>query len=562
MTSRGMVRRDAGHLGALLLEEGIVTQEALDRALEIHAESGLPLGRVLVDERLVDERDLVRVLARSIGLDFIDLREETVDPAAASLIPEALARRYAALPVAFDGESLVVAMADPANVLAIDDIRAITGREVVPKVATRSDVEDAIGKIAALDGSVTDLAELAAEDSVETQDLGAVEAAADEAPVVKLVNMLITRAAADRASDIHIEPTERDLRVRFRIDGVLHEIMRTPRSISNAVVSRLKIMADIDIAERRRPQDGRINLKVGGKQLDLRVSSLPTIYGEKVVMRLLDTSTALLELEDLGFEPDTLQRYASSYSKPYGTILVVGPTGSGKSTTLYATLNVLNRPEVNIVTIEDPVEYRLSGISQVQVNKKAGLTFASALRSFLRQDPDIMLVGEIRDTETARIAIESALTGHLVLSTLHTNDAPSSISRLIEMGVEPFLVGSALDAVLAQRLARRLCDNCKEAYEPTEQALEEVGWTDDPPKTLYRPVGCKVCSNTGYRGRVAIHELMLIDEDIERLAVERASTEVLAHAAIAGGMRPLRHDGLRKVAAGITSLEEILRVVV
>jgi type IV pilus assembly protein PilB len=530
--------------------------------LELHADTGLPLGRVLVDEHLVDERDLVRVLARSIGLEFIDLREETVDPAAASLIPETLARRYAALPVAFDGDSLIVAMADPANVLAIDDIRAITGREVLPKVATRSDVEEAIGKIAALDGSVTDLAELAAEDSVETQDLGAVEAAAEEAPVVKLVNMLITRAAADRASDIHVEPTERDLRIRFRIDGVLHEIMRTPRSIANAVVSRLKIMADIDIAERRRPQDGRINLKVAGRQLDLRVSSLPTIYGEKVVMRLLDTSTALLELGDLGFEPDTLARYESAYTKPYGTILVVGPTGSGKSTTLYATLNVLNRPEVNIVTIEDPVEYRLSGISQVQVNKKAGLTFASALRSFLRQDPDIMLVGEIRDTETAKIAVESALTGHLVLSTLHTNDAPSSISRLIEMGVEPFLVGSALDAVLAQRLARRLCDNCKEEYEPTEQALAEVGWESDGPKTLYRAVGCKVCSHTGYRGRLAIHELMLIDEDIERLAVERASTEVISQTAIQRGMRTLRDDGLLKVARGVTSLEEILRVVV
>lgn len=559
-----MARRDAGHLGALLLEEGIVTQEALDRGLELHAETGLPLGRVLLDERLVDERDLVRVLARSIGLDFVDLRETTVDPAASALIPETLARRYAALPIGFDDEGLVVAMADPANVLAIDDIRAITGREVIPKVATRGDVEEAIGKVASLDTSVTDLAELAAEDTVETQDLGAVEAAADEAPVVKLVNMLITRASSDRASDIHIEPTERDLRVRFRIDGVLHEIMRTPRSIANAVVSRLKIMADIDIAERRRPQDGRINLRVGGRQLDLRVSTLPTIYGEKVVMRLLDTSTALLELEDLGFSPHIHQRFAESYSKPYGTILVVGPTGSGKSTTLYATLNVLNKPETNIVTIEDPVEYRLPGINQVQVNKKAGLTFASALRSFLRQDPDIMLVGEIRDSETASIAIESALTGHLVLSTLHTNDAPSSVGRLIEMGVEPFLVGSALDSVLAQRLARRLCDRCKEEYEPTQAALEQAGFDEEtpPPKSLYRAVGCKACSNTGYRGRIAIHELMLVTEEIERLAVERASTDVLTRAAIDSGMRTLRQDGLEKVAKGVTSLEEILRVIV
>jgi type IV pilus assembly protein PilB len=377
--------------------------------------------------------------------------------------------------------------------------------------------------------------------------------------------MLITRAAADRASDIHIEPTERDLRVRFRIDGVLHEIMRTPRSIANAVVSRLKIMADIDIAERRRPQDGRINLKVGGKQLDLRVSSLPTIYGEKVVMRLLDTSTALLELKDLGFMGDNETRYEESFTKPYGTILCVGPTGSGKSTTLYATLNVLNRPEVNIVTIEDPVEYRLSGISQVQVNKKAGLTFASALRSFLRQDPDIMLVGEIRDQETANIAIESALTGHLVLSTLHTNDAPSAISRLIEMGVEPFLVGSALDAVLAQRLARRLCNQCKEAYTPTAEALQEAGFpldgADDLP-TLYRANGCSHCSNTGYRGRLAVHELMTVNEELELLAVERAPTEKLTKAAAANGMRTLRQDGLDKVALGLTSIEEIMRVII
>ncbi|MFZ0492134.1 MAG: ATPase, T2SS/T4P/T4SS family [Acidimicrobiia bacterium] len=561
MNSTGIVRKDAGHLGALLLEEGIVTQDALDKGLEIHQEKGLPLARVLLDEHLVDERDLVRVLARSIGLEFVDLREITVDPAAASLVPENLAARYAAIPIAFDGDRLVVAMADPANVLAIDDIRAITGREVIPKVATRGDVEEAINRLASLNTSVTDLAELAAEDSLEAQDLPSMEAIADEAPVVKLVNMLITRASADRASDIHIEPTERDLRVRFRIDGVLHEIMRTPRSITNAVVSRLKIMADVDIAERRRPQDGRINLRVGGRQLDLRVSTLPTIYGEKVVMRLLDTSTALLELEDLGFSSHTLEGYKSSYSKPYGTILVVGPTGSGKSTTLYATLNVLNKPETNIITVEDPVEYRLPGVNQVQVNRKAGLTFANALRSFLRQDPDIMLVGEIRDGETAAIAIESALTGHLVLSTLHTNDAPSSVSRLIEMGVEPFLVGSALDSVLAQRLGRRLCEHCKEPYEPSEQLVEQAGWKTTPDK-VYRANGCKVCSHTGYRGRVAIHELMLVDEDIERLAVERVSTDTLRRAAVAAGMRTLREDGMEKVADGVTSFEEILRVVV
>ena len=459
-----------GHLGTVLLEEGLITEEVLNRAIEVTKEKDRPLGRVLVDEGFLPEADLVKALAGHIGIEFVDLSEITVDPAAASLIPDALARRYAALPIGFDEGRLVIAMADPGNVLAVDDIRAISGMEIVTRVATRSDVENALSRLAGLDDSVTDLAEMAA-DGVEQEDLGAVESASEEAPVIKLVNTLITRAAADRASDIHIEPNERDLLIRYRIDGVLHELMRTPRTIARAVVSRLKIMADIDIAERRRPQDGRISLRVSGKQIDLRVSTLPTIYGEKVVMRILDNSTAMLTLGDLGFLPDTVERYAESYTKPYGTILVVGPTGSGKSTTLYATLNVINKPEVNIVTVEDPVEYRLAWINQVQVNRKAGLNFANALRSFLRQDPDIMLVGEIRDVETANIAIESALTGHLVLSTLHTNNAPASISRLVEMGVEPFLVASAVDAILAQRLARRLCSSCKTPYQPTPDSL-------------------------------------------------------------------------------------------
>jgi len=554
-----------GHLGTVLLEEGLITEAVLNQAIELTKEKDHPLGRVLVDEGFLPESDLVRALARHIGIEFVDLGEITVDPAAASLVPDGLARRYAALPVGFEDDKLVIAMADPGNVLAVDDIRAISGMEVITKVATRSDVEDAIGRLAGLDDSVTDLAELAA-DGVEQEDLNAVESAAEEAPVIKLVNTLITRAAADRASDIHIEPNDRDLLIRYRIDGVLHELMRTPRSIARAVVSRLKIMADIDIAERRRPQDGRISLRVSGKQIDLRVSTLPTIYGEKVVMRILDNSTAMLTLNDLGFLEDTAERYAESYTKPYGTILVTGPTGSGKSTTLYATLNVINKPEVNIVTVEDPVEYRLNGINQVQVNKKAGLNFANALRSFLRQDPDVMLVGEIRDIETANIAIESALTGHLVLSTLHTNDAPASISRLIEMGVEPFLVGSAVDAILAQRLARRLCSSCKTAYQPTADALKEVGWEDDGMNgelpTLYRPEGCGSCSGTGYKGRLALHELMTVTDEIERMTVERASTDDIAKTARQQGMRPLKYDGLAKVAQGLTSIEEILRVVV
>lgn len=557
--------RDPGHLGALLLEEGLVTAEVLERALDLQGERKVALGRVLVEEGMVDERLLVRTLAKHSGFDYVELADVTIDPSAAGLIPESLARRYGAIPYTFEGDKLVVAMADPANVIALDDIRAVSGREVMARVSTRSDIEAAISRVAGFDTSVGDLADLDLTEDIEMQALHEVKAAAEEAPVVKLVNMLITRAAADRASDIHIEPGEKDLRVRFRIDGVLHEIMRTPRSIMNAVVSRLKIMSDIDIAERRRPQDGRISLRAGSRSIDLRVSTLPTIYGEKVVMRILDTSTAMLDLSDLGFLPDTLARYAEAYTKPYGTILVTGPTGSGKSTTLYATLNTINRPEVNIITVEDPVEYRLPGISQVQVNKKAGLTFANALRSFLRQDPDVMLVGEVRDLETASIAIESAMTGHLVLTTLHTNDAPSTVSRLIEMGVEPFLVGSALDAILAQRLARRLCHNCKEEYEATPSALADVGWPFEElgeQPMLLRAIGCATCAGTGYRGRLALHELMTFNEEIERLTVEHASTDALTKAAIANNMRPLRQDGFHKVAAGLTSIEEILRVVV
>jgi type IV pilus assembly protein PilB len=560
------VSGDTGHLGRWLLEAGVIDEQTLSRAVAIQQQSGHTIGRVLVEEGLVRERDLVRVLAENIGIEFVDLEEVTIDPAAAALFPESLASRYAAIPIGFEDDKLVVAMADPGNVLAIDDIRALSGADIIPKVATRSDIEEAIRRTRAMEASVTDLAELAAEDGVETEDLSVIEAAAEDAPVVKLVNTLITRASADRASDIHIEPTDKDLRVRFRIDGVLHEVMRTPKSIANAVVSRLKIMSEINIAERRRPQDGRVSLRVAGRQLDLRVSTLPTIYGEKVVMRLLDSSNALLELPELGFLEDTLDGMTTLSNLPYGTLIVTGPTGSGKSTTLYATLNMINRPEVNIVTVEDPVEYRLPGINQVQVNRKAGLTFASALRSILRQDPDIMLIGEIRDHETAMIAMESALTGHLVLTTLHTNDAPSTIGRLTEMGVEPFLVGSAVDGILAQRLARRLCTSCRVEYEPTIEALREVNWSfedhGEEIPSLYRAEGCKACSKTGYRGRVAIHELMIVTEEIERLAVERAPTDQIAKTALTQGMRPLREDGLAKVRSGVTSIEEILRVVV
>ncbi|HVE92918.1 MAG TPA: GspE/PulE family protein, partial [Actinomycetota bacterium] len=482
------------------------------------------------------------------------------------LVPDAVCRRHNAIPIGYDGPRLVVAMADPANVFAIDDIRSITGREVKPVVATRADVLAAINRLRRMDAEMEDLTStIDVSDDDQPDDLSKIGESTDDAPIVKFVNLLITQAIQDRASDIHIEPTEKDLRVRFRIDGVLHEVMRSPKNIQSGVISRLKIMAEINIAERRIPQDGRMSIAAHGKKIDLRVATLPTVWGEKVVMRILDNSTALLKLTDLGFLPENFMRYEESYTKPYGMILVTGPTGSGKSTTLYSTLNIVSTPDKNVITVEDPVEYRLPGINQVQTNVKAGLTFAAALRSILRSDPDVVLIGEIRDHETAQIAIEAALTGHLVLSTLHTNDAPSAITRLIEMGIEPFLVGSAIDCVLAQRLARRLCPKCKDPYTPTEDALvaARFPWKPgDEIPTLYRPAGCTACSKTGYKGRMALHEVMPVSEEIERMAVERRSSEDINRVAQDLGMLTLRNDGMAKVLKGQTSLEEIFRVVV
>ncbi|HEV8565314.1 MAG TPA: ATPase, T2SS/T4P/T4SS family [Actinomycetota bacterium] len=543
-----------------------MTQAQLDAAIADQARSGKPLGRILVEMGAITEVDLVRTLARQMDLDFVDLGDFSMDRGAASLIPESVARRYAALPIGWEGERLIVAMADPANVFAIDDIRTITGAEIKTVIATRAQLLEAIDGVHRLDAEVDSVMSAAADEFDDLEDISNVRAVVDDAPIVKFVNLLIAQAVADRASDIHIEPSERDLRIRFRVDGVLHEVMRSPKSIQAGVISRLKVMAEINIAERRIPQDGRISVNIGSKSVDLRVATLPTVYGEKVVMRILDKTQALLTLSDLGFLPEVLGRYEETFRKPYGTILVTGPTGSGKSTTLYATLNVLNSPDRNIITVEDPVEYRLPGTNQVQIHPKAGLTFASALRSILRSDPDIVLVGEIRDRETAIIAIEASLTGHLVLSTLHTNDSTSTPMRLVEMGVEPFLVTSALDCVLAQRLARRLCEKCKEPYQPDEAELAQAGWpaeelTGSDWPTLHKPIGCQACGRTGYRGRFALHEVLLITEEIERLIIERASSEDMKKMAIAQGMLTLREDGFRKVGMGQTSLEEIFRVV-
>jgi type IV pilus assembly protein PilB len=466
------------------------------------------------------------------------------------------------MPVAIKDSTLVVAMADPQNVLALDDLRILTGFEIKPAISTKDDISAAIDEYYKV-AEHTEDDNFIGSDAMSDDELAELTDVQSEAPAVKLVNYIIQKAVTDRASDIHVEPQENDLRVRFRVDGVLHEVMRSPKSAQASLISRFKIMAEMDIADSRRPQDGHCAVTVGPHRMDFRVSTLPTVYGERVVLRILRNDSILLQLTDLGFLPSSLERFESSFTKPYGAILVTGPTGSGKSTSLYAAINVLNDPARHIITAEDPVEYRLPGVNQCQINHKAGLTFARALRSFLRCSPDVILVGEIRDQETAQIAIESALTGHLVLSTLHTNDAPSAITRLIEMGVEPFLVSSAVDCVLAQRLARRLCPDCKQEARPRKDVLIQAGFpADNIPEAIHRAVGCKKCGGTGYRGRVGVHEVLMMTEEISRLCVDEATAEDIKRLSVEQGMLTLRQDGLEKVRMGQTSIEEIMRVIV
>jgi len=520
----------------------------------------------LVEDGVVTESQVASARAAQLGLPFVDLTDYPIDQSAVALVPVALLRRHEVLPIGRDGDRLLLAMADPRDVLALDDIRAAVRMQARPVVAERGDLLAALDRFVRSDSELSELTVAMVEENTSTSgDLVPVtEQAEDDAPIVRFVNLLISQAIQDHASDIHIEPGERQLDVRYRIDGVLHEMQSAPKSIQNGVISRLKIMSDIDIAERRKPQDGRMSVVHGGNRIDLRVATLPTVHGEKVVMRILDNTSSARNISDLNMLDHNFKMYENSYKKPHGMILVTGPTGSGKSTTLYTTLHAVAKREINVITVEDPVETRMPGINQVQVNPKAGLTFASALRSILRSDPDVVLIGEIRDQETAQIAIEASLTGHLVLSTLHTNSAPAAITRLTEMDIEPFLVGSALESVVAQRLARRLCDRCKEGYQHDGNDLVHLGFPMAPDggvPLLFRPVGCVACSNTGYRGRIALHEVMIVNEEIERLAVARASSAELNRAAISAGMLTLRQDGWAKVALGYTSIEEVLRVV-
>ncbi|GAA4266388.1 GspE/PulE family protein [Frondihabitans peucedani] len=522
--------------------------------------------RDLLQRGVVSELQIAKARAQAANMSFVELVDYPVDRNAVTMVSSAVCRRHNALPIAIHDGLLLVAVSDAGNVFALDDVRAASRMSIEWVMAEKNDLKAAIDRYIRADDELNDLTSTLEEENTAS-DQSAMDIASgpdDDVPIVRFVNLLVSQAITDKASDIHIEPGENEVRVRYRIDGVLHEMQPAPKSIQNGVISRLKIMSDIDIAERRKPQDGRMSVRHGNRQIDLRVATLPTVWGEKVVMRILDNSNTTLSLRDLHMLERNFDVFAESYSKPYGMILVTGPTGSGKSTTLYTTLNAVARPEINVITVEDPVEYRMKGINQVQVNPKAGLTFASALRSILRSDPDVVLLGEIRDHETAQIAIEASLTGHLVLSTLHTNDAPSAIVRLTEMDIEPFLVGSALDCVVAQRLARRLCDRCKRPADYTPMHLNALKFHIDPdqaPPVIYEPAGCQSCSNTGYRGRVALHEVMSVSEDIERLAVKRASSAEIGRLAQAQGMLTLRQDGWEKAKQGLTSVEEILRVV-
>jgi type IV pilus assembly protein PilB len=545
----------------VIVELGFLPQARVDAAVEEGKASGRSPEEVLLQSGVLSADHLARATAERFGLDHVDLTVYKPDLSAVNLLTPQGARRYNAVPIGFHSNGhLLVAMADPSNVLAIDDLKLMTGYEIRAAVASAEDIAGLIVKMNRLDEAVAEATEIDEEEDDPTIAAEIRESAAD-APTIKLVNSIIAQAVEDGASDIHFEPHGKDMRVRFRVDGVLHETTTIPRRMTPGVVSRVKIMADLDIAERRLPQDGRVSLQVEGHHVDVRIVTLPSGGAEGIVMRLLDKESVLLSLDALGIRDGARERFEAGFHQAYGAVLVTGPTGSGKSTTLYTALNSVNSVEKNIITIEDPVEYQIPGINQMQVNLKAGLTFAAGLRSMLRADPDIIMVGEIRDAETARIGIEAALTGHLVLTTLHTNDAPSAITRLTEMGVAPFLTASAVDVVVAQRLARRLCNYCKKRTVLTTEALKAANFHEAAfDIEAYEPTGCARCSHTGYKGRVGIYEVMTISDEIREMTIQRESADMIRHKAVEQGMRLLRDDGLEKVRLGVTSIAEVARV--
>jgi type IV pilus assembly protein PilB len=563
-------------LGELLTKASLITQDQLKEALKLQKETGGKLGETLIKLGFVAEEDITECLSQQFGVPSINLAHFEIDSSVIKLIPADVARKYNILPVNKTGATVTIAMADPTNVFAMDDIKFMTGYNVEPVVASELGIKAAIDKYYGTTSSLelkkvmedlqqSENADLEVLEEEEDLDMAALADSAEEAPVVKLVNLILSDAIKRGASDIHIEPYEKEFRVRFRVDGTLYEIMNPPLKLKDAITSRMKILAKLDISEKRLPQDGRIKLKMKlndkNKELDFRVSVLPTLFGEKIVMRLLDKDNLRLDMTKLGFEPESLVRFEEAIFKPWGMVLVTGPTGSGKTNTLYSALSKVNSPEVNILTAEDPVEFNLPGINQVQMKESIGLNFAATLRSFLRQDPNIILVGEIRDFETAEIAIKAALTGHLVLSTLHTNDAPSTINRLMNMGIEPFLVATSVQLIAAQRLARRVCASCKEPVEITPQALMNIGYKKDEVGTftVYKGRGCDKCNNTGYKGRVALIEVMAIDDTIRDLILSGGTAIDIKKRAAENGMISLRRSGLIKIKDGTTTIEEVVR---
>ncbi|GAB4269094.1 MAG: type IV-A pilus assembly ATPase PilB [Candidatus Rifleibacteriota bacterium] len=561
-------------LGDALIHEGLINEEQLQQALALQKKSGKRLGAVLVEMHLVTEQDIVQILSKQLRIPFIDLSNYLIDPVIAKLVPEHIAKRHMLIPINKVGNKLTVAMVDPLNIIAIDDIQLMTGLMVKPVVATHTDInkalQDAYGAVAQQDKLMDDLEDIGHADEDDLDQLG--ELGENDAPIIRLCNLVISQAVQNGVSDIHIEPFEKELRVRYRQDGMMFTAMTPPKKATAAITSRIKIMSSLNIAEKRLPQDGRIKIKVANRMIDLRVSVLPVIWGEKIVMRILDQSSLRVNLEDLGFEPKTLERFKNGISSPYGIILVTGPTGSGKTTTLYSALTSLNSVDTNVMTAEDPVEYMLHGVNQVQCKPEIGLTFAAALRSFLRQDPDVIMVGEIRDYETAEIAIKASMTGHLVLSTLHTNDAPGTIGRIVNMGIEPFMVTTSVVIVQAQRLVRKICKDCKFEIKPRAEQISQFGITPELLRRLdlphineknmmfYKGKGCETCNNSGHKGRIGVYEVMQMSERLRDIILNGGSTDDIRRQAIEEGMLTLRESALRKALTGLTSLEEVVRV--